>query len=233
MARSVFPSLDKEGWREAPGWFERCTRPPRRLRRHPSSRRRGNAAGLRRERSFPFLRYAFGGELHRLDDLLVAGAAAQVAADGVANLVFGRIRDRIQQGLRCDEHSRGAVAALKAVRLAEAVLQYAHRAVGIRETFDGGDAVAVCLHRVHEAGTYRLSVEHHRARPADAVLTADVRAGEPELISQPVDERKPRRHLSRTPLAVHLHCDRIAHMLLALSRASRSARVPSTPARCR
>src|SRR5206468_9041795 len=82
MACGVFPSLDKEGWREAPGWFDQSARPPRRLRRHPSSKRRGNPAGLRPERSFRFLRHAPGRELHRLDDLLVAGAAAQVSAYG-------------------------------------------------------------------------------------------------------------------------------------------------------
>src|SRR5260370_31722231 len=126
---SVFPSLDKEGWREAPGWFDQSARPPRRLRRHPSSTRRGNPVRFRRERSFPFLRNALSGEPHRFDDLLVAGTAAQVSADGVANLVFGRVRVRIQQGLRCDQHSRRAVAALKAVRLAEAVLQDTYRPI--------------------------------------------------------------------------------------------------------
>jgi len=37
-----FPSLDKEGWREAPGWFDkRKTHHPAGFRRHPSSVRRG------------------------------------------------------------------------------------------------------------------------------------------------------------------------------------------------
>src|SRR5436190_4155921 len=236
MARGVFPSLDKEGWREAPGWFDQSARPPRRLRRHPSSKRRGRMAGMHRWCSFRFLRRALGGKLHRLDDLLVAGAAAQVPADRIADLRLGRIRIRVQQSLRGDEHSRRAVAALQAVRLAEAVLQNAHRAVGFRETLDGGDAVAVRLHRVHEAGPYGFPVEHHRARAADAVLAADVRAGEEQVVAQPVDQRQPRRHLGRSRLAVDLDGDgvkRLAHRLLALSRASRSARAASTPARCR
>src|SRR5882762_1263123 len=40
-----FPLLSKEGWREAPGWFWRLS-PPRRLRRHPSSMRRGERPKL-------------------------------------------------------------------------------------------------------------------------------------------------------------------------------------------
>src|SRR6266480_3439669 len=236
MARGVFPSLDKEGWREAPGWFDQSARLPRRLRRHPSSKRRGNLAGLRRQRSCSVLRYALGRELHRLDDLLVARAAAQVPADRVADLLLGRGRVRIQQALGRDEHSGGAVAALQTVRLAEAVLQHAHRAVGPRETLDGGDAVAVRLHGVHEAGPYRLPVEHHRARAADAVLAADVRAGKAKVFAQPVHQRQARRHLGRSRLAVDFDGNgvkRLAHRLLALSRASRSARAASTPARCR
>src|SRR5438552_5481827 len=39
-ARACFPSFFKEGWREAPGWSWRLS-PPRRLRRHPSSREEG------------------------------------------------------------------------------------------------------------------------------------------------------------------------------------------------
>src|SRR5713101_5406141 len=232
----VFPSLDKEGWREAPGWFDQSARPPRRLRRHPSSKRRGKLAGLRRERSFRFLRDAPSGELHRLDDLLIAGAAAQVSADRVADLLFGRIRSRIQQGLGGDQHPWSAVAALQAVRLAEAVLQDAKRSVRFGEAFDGGDAVAVRLHRVHEAGTHRLAVEHHRACAADAVLAADVRAGEAKVLAQPVHQRQARRHCAWVALAVHLHLYRIqcfAHAALAFSRASRSARAARTAARCR
>src|SRR5438445_7619879 len=143
MARSVFPSSSRRG-AAAGGGVVGCTdQTTPALRATPPYPRRGNAADGRRERSFPFLRYAFGGELHRLDDLLVAGAAAQVAADGIADLRFGRVGIRIQQGLSRDQHAGGAVAALQRVRLAEAVLQHAHRAVGPRETLDGGDAVAV------------------------------------------------------------------------------------------
>src|SRR6266852_4393062 len=233
---SVFPSLDKEGWREAPGWFDQSARPPRRLRRHPSSTRRGNLVRLRTEGSFRFLRRALGGELHRLDDLLISGAAAQVAADGVADLPLGRVRIRIQQGLGSDQHPGSAVAALQAVRLAEAVLQDAQRSVGFRQTLDGGDAVAVRLHGVDKAGTHRLSVEHHRARAADAVLVADVRAGEVKVLAQPVHQRQARGHLGRSRLAIDLDGNgvkRLAHWLLALSRASRSARAARTAARCR
>src|SRR4051812_38300149 len=96
----LFPSLEKEGWREAPGWFVRCGQPPRRLRRHPSSERRGI--------SFP--PHPLRRELHRLDDRLVARAAAQVAADRVADLLLARVGVGLEQRLRGDQHAARAVA---------------------------------------------------------------------------------------------------------------------------
>src|SRR2546422_4284666 len=75
-----------------------------------------------------------------------------------------------------------------------------------------------------------------RARPADSVLAADVRAREEQFFAQPVHQRQARRHLGRPRLAVDFDGNgvkRLAHCtLLALSRASRSARAASTPARC-
>src|SRR6267378_2123362 len=237
MARRDFPSSSRRG-AAAGGGVVGCTgQTTPALRATPPYPRRGKLAGLPRERSFPFLRHALRRELHRLDDLLIAGAAAQVSADRIANLLFGRIRIRIQQSLGGDQHPWSAVAALQAVRLAEAVLQDAQRSVGFGETLDGGDAVAVRLHGIHEAGTHRLAVEHHRARSADTVLAADVRPGKEQFFTQPVHQRQARRHLGRSRLAVDLdrngakglvHCT-----LLALSHASRSARAARTAARCR
>src|SRR5712691_8726912 len=233
MARGVFPSSLRRG-AAAGGGVVGCTaQTTPALRTTPPCPRRGMS---RLQSSSRLLAHAFGRELHRLDDLLIAGAAAQVSADRIADLLFGRIRIRIQQSLGSDQHPWSAVAALQAVRLAEAVLQHAHRTVGLRETLDGGDTVAVRLHRVHEARPYRLPVEHHRARAAYAVLAADVRAGEAKVFAQPVHQRQARRHLGRSPLAVDFDGNgvkRLAHWFLALSRASRSTWPASTPARCR
>ena len=51
--------------------------------------------------------------LHRLDDVPVAGAAADVALDRAADLVVGRLRVLLQQGGRAHQHPRRAVAALE------------------------------------------------------------------------------------------------------------------------
>ena len=86
-----------------------------------------------------------------IDDLLIAGAAAQVAADGFTYIRFARLRNGLEQGVRCDQHAGCAIPALQCVRMAKAILQCAWRAVCIAKPFDGGDAMTVGLHGKHEA----------------------------------------------------------------------------------
>ena len=67
------------------------------------------------------------------------------------------------------------------------------------------DVAAVGLHGEHDAGAHRLAVEEHRAGAADAVLAADVRAGQTQLVPQEVAEQKARldgRARRRWPLTV-------------------------------
>src|SRR5580700_10729068 len=113
-----------------------------------------------------------GRELDRIDDLLVAGAAAEIAADRVAD-VFLRWRERMrQQSLRGDEHARRAEAALERMRLPETVLQNAQRARLRCEAFDRGDHRAIGLDREDETGTHRAPIEEDRASAAYAMLAS-------------------------------------------------------------
>src|SRR5215813_6321903 len=65
----------------------------------------------------------FRGPQDRLDDVLVAGAAAEVARQRPAHLFLGRIRVGVQQCLGGHHHPGGAEPALQAVLLLEALLQ--------------------------------------------------------------------------------------------------------------
>ena len=85
---------------------------------------------------------------------------------------------------------------------------------GCARPFDGGDAVAVRLHGVHQARAHRRAVEHHRAGAADAVLAADMRAGEIQVLAQPVDQRGARGDMAGAFHAVDVDGDgieRLAH----------------------
>ena len=56
--------------------------------------------------------------------------------------------------------------------------------------------MSVGLHREHQAGAHRLAVEEDRAGAADAVLAADVRAGQAELVAQEVAQQQARLDLA-------------------------------------
>src|SRR5919202_328394 len=104
--------------------------------------------------------------LHRLDDPQVAGAAAQVARERLAQLALAGVRVLTQERLHRHQEPGGAEAALKRVRLVERALERVKLAVG-RESLDGPEQAAVRLDGKHEARPHRFAVELHRARPAD------------------------------------------------------------------
>src|SRR6478752_7145438 len=65
-----------------------------------------------------------------LDDVLVAGAATQVARQTEPDLVLGRVGVRVQQRTRGHHHPRRAEAALEPVLLLEALLHRVELAGG-------------------------------------------------------------------------------------------------------
>ena len=58
--------------------------------------------------------------------------------------------------------------------------------------FDGGDGVALHLHRESEARPRRRAVDQHGAGAANAVLAADMGAGQAEILAQHVREQAAR-----------------------------------------
>src|SRR6266511_13585 len=106
-----------------------------------------------------------GGVLNRLDDLHIAGAAAQMPDHGVADLVLARIGVLVEQRLCRQDESRGAEAALDAALLHEGFLDLIELAA-VSERCDGLDVLALRLHRQIEAGVDRLAVDENRAGAA-------------------------------------------------------------------
>src|SRR5215217_1585483 len=77
-------------------------------------------------------------ELDRLDDVVVAGAAADVAVERLADLLLARLRVVGEQLHRRHHHPRRAEAALQAVALAERRLHRVKLAA-LGEALDGRD----------------------------------------------------------------------------------------------
>src|SRR6266849_1664398 len=95
------------------------------------------------------------GELHRLDNVLVAGAAAEIAGERAADLGVAGAGVVTKQLDRRQDHPRRAITALQPVLFPEAFLNRMEPAAGGRfpgQALDGGDvgAAAWTASTVHD-----------------------------------------------------------------------------------
>src|SRR6266849_6595340 len=87
------------------------------------------------------------------------------------------------------------------MRLGERLAQAGHRRIVI-EALDGAYAGAFAGDREGDARAGDLAVDLHRAGAANAVLAADMRTGEQELLAQEVGEMRARGDVGLDALAV-------------------------------
>jgi len=76
------------------------------------------------------------------------------------------------------------------------------------QALDGRHLGAVGLHGQHQAGARRPAFDEHGARAAGAVLAADVRAGQGQLVPQEIRQGHPRLDESLVDDAVDRHANR-------------------------
>src|SRR5689334_4637880 len=93
--------------------------------------------------------------------------------------------------------------------VAERLLQV-RQLLAVGQAFHRGDVAAVGLHAEHQAGPGRRAVDQHRARSADAVLTAQVGAGVAEVVPEHVGERPARLYGHRVLAVVDPQPDGVA-----------------------
>src|SRR2546426_11586201 len=99
----------------------------------------------------------------------MAGAAAEVAGQGLTDPLAAGLRLPLQQGTGHEQDAGSAVAALRGSQLGEGLLQRVQprRAA---QALDGRDLSAGQLHRKQEAAELRASVDENRAGAALAKL---------------------------------------------------------------
>src|SRR6266508_86182 len=160
-----------------------------------------------------------GGGLHRLDDPLVAGTAAEYCREALADLDLGRPGIGPKQIQRRQQHPRRAEAALQAVVLVEGLLQRMQLAV-LHQPLHRHELRPVRLHREHQAGAGRQAVDEHGAGAADAVLATDVGPGEAQVLAQEVHEELARLAAPLPPLTIdgELDGDEVGHSAVSHSR---------------
>src|SRR6266508_1829262 len=184
------------------------------------------------------LRRLRGVLLDRVQDLAVAGAAAQVAGQLPADPLAAGPRVALQQRPCGEQHAGRAEAALRGAVAEEACLQGVEAAAR-GEAAHGHQRAAVGLHRQQQAAADRLAVEQDRAGPAHPLAAAVADLVVAEVVPEHVQEAVVREHPRLPLLAVDGEDDAlpagVAHRAgLPSSRAradaSASARRPRTAA---
>ena len=166
----------------------------------------------------------------RLDDVVVAGAAADIAFELLANGVVVELVALAAHDIdRGHDHARRAIAALQAVILAERLLHRMQRTVRRRQPFDREHVGAFELQRQHGAGFDRLAVDVNDAGAALRRVAADMRAGEPQILAQKLHQQRARIDVGGDGFAVHRQGNGclLAAIGLLLRKFPKTSRLPA------
>jgi hypothetical protein len=109
-------------------------------------------------------------------DIFVASATAQVRGKRVKQIFVTDMAVLFKQARCQHQKSRRAETALKRMVLNKGLLQMIELP-SASEPLDRADFAAFGLHRKHQAGTHRRSVEQHGAGTAYPMFATDVRSG--------------------------------------------------------
>src|SRR3990172_1426291 len=128
-----------------------------------------------------------GGGHDRLDDLVVAGAAAEIAHEPLLDLVLGGLWVLVEEGLGGDDLAGSADAALEAAVLDEGLLDRVE-VILAADALDCREVGAVGLDGQRDAGGDDAAVHEDGAGAADADAAGLFGAGEAEVVAEEVDE---------------------------------------------
>jgi hypothetical protein len=131
------------------------------------------------------------GITYRGKDSCVSSTAAELSANRVAELLIGHLASALVHRQRAHQEARSAKTALQSVVAAKRLLEGVQLSVGC-EALDRRYLGALGLYAEHQARAGGPSVNEHRAASAHAVLTTDVRAGQPNNMAQDVGQQPAR-----------------------------------------
>src|SRR5262249_45515495 len=120
--------------------------------------------------------------LHGLDDVVIAGATAQIALELLPDRLFGRLRMTLDEVDGAHHHPRRAEPALQPLTFLERRLHRMHRAIRSGETFNRHDLGAIRLCGQDRAGLDGVAVEMDRACAALPGVAADVSPREAQVV---------------------------------------------------
>ena len=114
------------------------------------------------------------------DDLVIAGAAAEVACQPVTDTAFVGVGFLVQQALGSQQESRGADAALEGGVLQERLLQRV-QALGRGHALDGRDVLALGFNAQDQARVNDPAIQDDGAGTANPLLAAHMGAGQAQV----------------------------------------------------
>ena len=127
-----------------------------------------------------------GRQQNGLLDAHIARAAADVAPDGLFDILGRGVGVLGDQRLGAQHHAGDAKAALHRARLPEGV--DVHLALALGESLHGGDVLSVQLGNPEYAGLGLLAVHQDGARAARALAAAVFHAGQPQVVPQVIQQ---------------------------------------------
>ncbi len=136
-----------------------------------------------------------------LDDLAIAGAAAQDATERIHDLGLGGVRPRREEGIGGHQHARRADPALRGAAPQERGLDRPQGVTG-GEALDGVDRAPVQLTERDETGAHRVAVQANRAGATVAGIAADLRAGQTQVVAEDLAEAPHRVAIDRDITAI-------------------------------
>src|ERR671917_704478 len=145
-------------------------------------------------------------ELDGLDDVLVAGAATEVALQPLPDLRLRGVGLLPEQAYGGHDHAGRAITALQPVRLVEGLLHRMPEAV-LPDTLHRRDLGPVGLHREDRTRLDRLAVYVDGARAATRGVATRMHAPDPEVLPEMVEQEQPGLHLRHVRAAVDRHLD--------------------------
>src|SRR5262245_11314652 len=149
------------------------------------------------------------GLLHRLDDVGIDRAAADVPAHVFADFSVGAGVTFAHTGDGGENLARCAVAALERVVIDEGLLHGMQRPPARREALDGRDRTPLRCYRERQARQHPTSCDQDRAGTALAMVAALLRSREVEMIAQRVEQR--RADVERQTMAAAVDVERDHH----------------------
>ena len=154
------------------------------------------------------------GAADRFHDVVVAGAAANVAFQVGAYLGLGWLGVFFQQACCRHHHTGRAKSALQSMVVLEGLLDHIQRAVGVCLAFDGGHLSALSLNCEHCTRLHGLAVHMHNTSPALRRVTTYMCASQSQIVTQKRRQQRATLHGLGNGFSVYCHGNCCHHVFL-------------------